>query len=106
MHHSRLCAVLIDCNTADLDEAARASIHIAGFWPAYLFVEQVIAATTIQRAGSVLADHQDRIQSAALRVAIARSPEPPGSAPFRSSSLRTPLVPSRAEPFRSWLRRH
>ena len=23
MHHSRLCAVLIDCNTADVDEAAR-----------------------------------------------------------------------------------
>jgi catechol 2,3-dioxygenase-like lactoylglutathione lyase family enzyme len=23
MHHSRLCAVLIDCKTADLDEAAR-----------------------------------------------------------------------------------
>ena len=25
MHHSRLCAVLIDCNTSDVDEAA-------GFW--------------------------------------------------------------------------
>lgn len=23
MHHSRLCAVLIDCNTTDVDEAAR-----------------------------------------------------------------------------------
>lgn len=23
MHHSRLCAVLIDCNTSDVDEAAR-----------------------------------------------------------------------------------
>ncbi len=23
MHHSRLCAVLIDCNTPDIDEAAR-----------------------------------------------------------------------------------
>ena len=23
MHHSRLCALLIDCNTADVDEAAR-----------------------------------------------------------------------------------
>lgn len=29
MHHSRLCAVLIDCKTADLDEAAR-------FWAAAL----------------------------------------------------------------------
>jgi hypothetical protein len=29
MHHSRLCAVLIDCNTADVDEAAR-------FWAAAL----------------------------------------------------------------------
>jgi predicted enzyme related to lactoylglutathione lyase len=29
MHHSRLCAVLIDCNAADLDEAAR-------FWAAAL----------------------------------------------------------------------
>ena len=29
MHHSRLCAVLIDCRTADLDEAAR-------FWAAAL----------------------------------------------------------------------
>jgi catechol 2,3-dioxygenase-like lactoylglutathione lyase family enzyme len=29
MHHSRLCAVLIDCKTADLDEAAR-------FWGAAL----------------------------------------------------------------------
>lgn len=25
MHHSRLCAILIDCNTSDVDEAA-------GFW--------------------------------------------------------------------------
>jgi hypothetical protein len=23
MHHSRLCAILIDCNARDLDEAAR-----------------------------------------------------------------------------------
>ena len=23
MHHSRLCAVLIDCKTADVDEAVR-----------------------------------------------------------------------------------
>jgi hypothetical protein len=23
MHHSRLCAVLIDCKTSDVDEAAR-----------------------------------------------------------------------------------
>ena len=23
MHHSRLCAILIDCNTSDVDEAAR-----------------------------------------------------------------------------------
>ena len=23
MHHSRLCAVLIDCRTSDVDEAAR-----------------------------------------------------------------------------------
>ncbi len=29
MHHSRLCAVLIDCRTTDLDEAAR-------FWAAAL----------------------------------------------------------------------
>jgi hypothetical protein len=29
MHHSRLCAVLIDCKTADVDEAAR-------FWTAAL----------------------------------------------------------------------
>src|SRR5262245_13076450 len=29
MHHSRLCAVLIDCKTADLDKAAR-------FWAAAL----------------------------------------------------------------------
>jgi catechol 2,3-dioxygenase-like lactoylglutathione lyase family enzyme len=29
MHHSRLCALLIDCRTADLDEAAR-------FWAAAL----------------------------------------------------------------------
>jgi hypothetical protein len=29
MHHSRLCAVLIDCKTADVDEAAR-------FWAAAL----------------------------------------------------------------------
>ena len=29
MHHSRLCAVLIDCKTSDLDEAAR-------FWAAAL----------------------------------------------------------------------
>jgi len=29
MHHSRLCAVLIDCNTANVDEAAR-------FWAAAL----------------------------------------------------------------------
>ena len=29
MHHSRLCAVLIDCNTADVDEAAH-------FWAAAL----------------------------------------------------------------------
>jgi predicted enzyme related to lactoylglutathione lyase len=29
MHHSRLCAVLIDCNTPDVDEAAR-------FWGAAL----------------------------------------------------------------------
>ena len=29
MHHSRLCAVLIDCNTADVDEAAQ-------FWAAAL----------------------------------------------------------------------
>jgi predicted enzyme related to lactoylglutathione lyase len=29
MHHSRLCAILIDCNTADLDEAAN-------FWAAAL----------------------------------------------------------------------
>ncbi len=29
MHHSRLCAVLIDCNTSDVDEAAR-------FWAAAL----------------------------------------------------------------------
>jgi predicted enzyme related to lactoylglutathione lyase len=29
MHHSRLCAVLIDCNTADIDEAA-------AFWSAAL----------------------------------------------------------------------
>lgn len=29
MHHSRLCAVLIDCNVADVDEAAR-------FWAAAL----------------------------------------------------------------------
>ena len=29
MHYSRLCAVLIDCKTADLDEAAR-------FWAAAL----------------------------------------------------------------------
>jgi predicted enzyme related to lactoylglutathione lyase len=29
MHHSRLCAVLIDCQTSDLDEAAR-------FWAAAL----------------------------------------------------------------------
>jgi hypothetical protein len=29
MHHSRLCAVLIDCNTSDADEAA-------GFWAAAL----------------------------------------------------------------------
>jgi Glyoxalase-like domain len=29
MHHSRLCAVLIDCNSSDVDEAAR-------FWAAAL----------------------------------------------------------------------
>jgi catechol 2,3-dioxygenase-like lactoylglutathione lyase family enzyme len=29
MHHSRLCALLIDCNVADIDEAAR-------FWAAAL----------------------------------------------------------------------
>jgi predicted enzyme related to lactoylglutathione lyase len=29
MHHSRLCALLIDCNTSDVDEAAR-------FWAAAL----------------------------------------------------------------------
>jgi len=29
MHHSRLCAILIDCNVSDLDEAAR-------FWAAAL----------------------------------------------------------------------
>jgi catechol 2,3-dioxygenase-like lactoylglutathione lyase family enzyme len=29
MHHSRLCAVLIDCNVSDIDEAAR-------FWAAAL----------------------------------------------------------------------
>ena len=28
MHHSRLCAVLIDCKTDDVDEAARQGPHV------------------------------------------------------------------------------
>jgi hypothetical protein len=37
MHHSRLCAVLIDCKTSDVDEAAH-------FWGGALVVtsEQVV----------------------------------------------------------------
>jgi hypothetical protein len=30
MHHSRLCAVLIDCNTSDVDEAARYWSQVLG----------------------------------------------------------------------------
>jgi len=30
MHHSRLCAVLIDCKTADVDEAARFWARVLG----------------------------------------------------------------------------
>jgi bacterioferritin (cytochrome b1) len=51
LHIGQTVKVVLD-NDLQLEMAARASL-IAGFWPAYLSVEQVIAATTIQRAGSV-----------------------------------------------------
>ena len=85
MHHSRLCAVLIDCKTADVDEAAR-------FWAAALLSFAGVALVAVGSGRNLSANLKGdalavagAITWAAYSVAIA--PLMRAYSPFRLSAL-------------------
>jgi len=87
MHHSRLCAVLIDCKTADLDEAAR-------FWAAALGRPVDLGHPMSRDNYRMLETRSDEVNIEIQQVERAA----------RISTLRATIFPPRCGASKSWAR--